>query len=161
MTTKSDWRKGLRSFMLRLRIAGMLILLVVAGMAVYRVYDIYRPQLGSLTTDKTIESYFMALGRGDHGEVYRLTSKTNLTDLYGRPITEGEFRQQLRRMTDGTNLPINSVQSSRIFEHSGSRFYRVTIHSTLGGQPSQSTQLVELRQEEGVWVVVYPFAILR
>ncbi|HHX64421.1 MAG TPA: hypothetical protein GX702_05975 [Chloroflexi bacterium] len=159
MATTSNFAKGFRSLMLRLRIAGVIILLAVLVMGAFQLYDFYKVRVG-VTPVKTIESYFVALGQGNYDEVYRLTSKQHLTDIYGRPITQDEFRDQLRKLTGGRNLPFERIETARIFDRSGSHFYRVTLHSTIGGRAGQSSVVVEVRREENTWVILYPFAIL-
>lgn len=143
-----------------IRWVAALIIFVVIGMAAYQVYDFYRNRLNiSSTAEKAVQSYFEALAVGNYEEVYRLTAKADLTDIYGRPITKDEFIDELRRVTGGRQLPLRVGQMVRVAEHKGSRVYAVTLQSNVGGATGQSRLLVEVRREGNGWVVCYPFGI--
>ena len=72
---------------------GIAIIVALLGIIVYQLYTYYSDRIG-FTPTKAIETYFQALAQGDYEEVYRLTSKEHLTDIYGRPVTETEFFEQ-------------------------------------------------------------------
>ncbi|MHB0856970.1 MAG: hypothetical protein ACYC5M_05300 [Anaerolineae bacterium] len=146
-------------YMPLMRLAGAALLLLVLGTVVYQLYDFYVDKLG-VTPTKTITAYFDSMARGDYDEVYRLTAKADLTDIYGRPITQGEFRSQLREMTGGSTLPFRSVEVTKLSDAKGSRFYLVKLHADVGGTSGVSRMVVEVRREGKLWVVTYPFAIM-
>lgn len=143
-----------------IRALGVLIILGLVAVVGYQVYYFYSERVMGATSLKTIETYFGALGQGNYQEVYRLTSKAYLTDIYGRPITEGEFIEQLKSLTGGHKLPFGRIEATKLFEREGSRYYLVKLYSTVGGKTATSRILVELRTEGNIWVVVYPFAIM-
>jgi len=141
------------------RLIGILIIVALLGVIGYQLYDFYVERIG-FTATKAIEHYFNSLATGDYAEVYRMTDKENLTDIYGRRITEGEFYDQLKNLTGEHKLPFGAVECTKLFQGRGSRYYLVTLHSTVGGTPGQSRLLVEVRREAKTWVVTYPFAIM-
>jgi len=152
-------QKKLKRLSLMARIGGAAILIALLGIIVYELYDFYGDKIGFTPTD-AIETYFDALARGNYQEVYRLTYKVNLTDIYGRPITQGEFLDQLKKVTGGRRLPFGHIEATKLFERDGVRYYRVKLRSSVGGTPGQSDLLIEVRREGGGWVVSYPFAII-
>ena len=141
------------------RLIGILILLVVLVLAGYQVYDFYRDKVG-VTPTKTISAYFDALGQGNYAEVYRLTAKDSLTDIYGRPLTRAEFIQQLERVMGGRQMPFTSVETFKLIDKQGSYYYVVKVHSTLGGPDRASRLVIEVKREDDIWAVSYPFAIV-
>ena len=151
--------KKLRRLSLMARIGGAVILIALLGVIGYQLYDFYSDKIGFTPTD-AIESYLNALAQGNYQEVYRLTYKTSLTDIYGRPITEGEFLDQLKKVTGGRRLPFRGIETTKLFEREGVRYYRVKLRSSVGGTPGQSDLLIEVRREGGGWVLTYPFAII-
>ncbi len=151
---RDNWRRISNT----IRWVAALILFVVIGMAAYQVYDFYRDRVGT-TAEKAVQTYFEALVAGNYEEVYRLTAKSDLTDIYGRPITKDEFIEQLRRLTGGRQLPLRVGQMIKLAEHKESRVYAVTLQSNMGGTSGQSRLLVEVRREGKDWVVCYPFGI--
>ncbi len=150
-----SWKR--LSSMTRLGIIGFLV--VVVAFVGYKGYGLYNEKMG-LTPEKAVEGYFNALATGDYEEVYRLTGKTHLTDIYGRPITHDEFVDQVKRITNERRLPFNGIEVTRMFRHEGSHYYLVELSSTVGGKAGKSKVTVEVHREDGVWVVTYPFAIL-
>ncbi|MHB1295587.1 MAG: hypothetical protein ACYC4R_11395 [Anaerolineae bacterium] len=146
-------------YMPLMRLAGVVILLFVLGVTVFQLYDFYVDKLG-VTPTKTITAYFDALAQGNYDEVYRLTAQEDLTDIYGRPITQGEFKEQLRSLTGGSSLPFQSVEVTKLSDAEGSRFYLVKLHSDVGGTSGVSRLVVEVRRQDKIWVVTYPFAIM-
>jgi len=151
---RDNWRRISNT----IRWVAVLIILVVIGMAAYQVYDFYRDRVGT-TAEKAVQAYFSALAAGNYEEVYRLTAKDNLTDIYGRPITKDEFIEQLRRLTGGRQLPLRVGQMVKLAEHKGARVYAVTLQSDMGGASGQSRLLVEVRRAGNGWVILYPFGI--
>jgi len=152
-------RKRLERVSLMARIGGVAILVALLGFIAYQLYDFYGDKVG-YTPVKAIESYFDALARGNYEEVYRLTYKGDLTDIYGRPITEDEFVEQVHQVTGGRRLPFKSVDVEKLFERDGVRYYRVNLHSSVGGMPGQSRFLIQVRREDKGWLISYPFAII-
>ncbi len=151
--------KKLQTLSLAARIIGIVVILSLVGIVAYQLYDFYSDKIG-YTPTRAIEDYFMALSRGDYETVYRLTSKTYLTDIYGRPITKGEFFDQLDKLTGGHRMPFRSVEATKIFERKGTRYYVVSLNSSVGGKLGQSRVLVEIKREGREWVITYPFAII-
>jgi len=141
------------------RLIGILILLVVVGLGAYQLYDFYRDKVG-VTPTKTISTYFEALGQRNYDEVYRLTAKDDLTDIYGRPITRDEFLTQLNRVMGDREMPFTSVETFKLVDKQGSFYYVVKVHSTMGGTDRVNRMVVEVKREGQIWVVVYPFAIV-
>ncbi len=142
-----------------IRLLGILVIAAVVGMVAYQVYDFYRDKVG-FTPAKAVETYFVALAAGDYGEVYRLTAKENLTDIYGRDVTRGEFMDQLQGVTGGHSLPLETVEIEKVFEIKDARYYRVVLTFSVGARSRQSRLLVEARREGNSWAITYPFAII-
>ena len=151
--------KKLKRLSLMVRIGGIAILVALLGIIGYQLYDFYSDKIGFTPTD-AIESYLNALARGNHQEVYRLTYKADLTDIYGRPITQGEFFDQLEKLTGGRGLPFRRIEATKLFERRDVRYYEVKLSSSVGGTPGESRLLIQMRREDGGWVVTYPFAIM-
>ena len=151
--------KKLGRYMVVVRGAGVLIIAALLVYVGYQVYDFYEDKIG-FTPSKAIESYFDALAVGDYSRVYALTAKDRLTDIYGRPVTQGEFTRQVRGMVGEERLPFESVQISKLLERAGSRYYLVILHSSVSGQSGTSRLLLEIRREDKSWVITYPFAIV-
>jgi len=141
------------------RVAGIIVLLVVLGIVVYQVYDFYRDRVGH-TPVKAVQTYFAALGEGEYEQVYALTAKDRLTDIYGRPVTEGEFIAQLKRLTGDRRVPFTLIEATKLCTVRDAWYYEVTLHSSLGGGAGQSRVIVEVRRQDGAWVVTYPFPIV-
>ena len=141
------------------RLGSVVIIIAVVSFVGYQLYDFYSDKLG-FTPTKAIEAYFSALAQGDYEEVYRLTTKKDLTDIYGRPITEGEFIEQVKKVTGGRRLPFRNVETFKLVERQGSRYYVVKLHSSIGGTSGTSRLVVEVRREGNTWVLTYPFAIV-
>ena len=152
-------QKRLQRYVSLTRLGGMVLLVALLGFIGYQLYDFYSDKVG-FTPVKAIESYFIALAQGNYEEVYRLTAKDNLVDIYGRPITKGEFLDQLEKVTGGHRLPFTSVETTKLVEQKGVRYYLVTLHSSLGGTSGQSRLVVEVRRNDKTWVITYPFAIV-
>ena len=141
------------------RLIGILVIAAVVGVVVYQVYDFYNDKVG-FTPDKAIETYFQALAAGDYDEVYRLTAKEDLTDIYGRDVTRGEFMNQLEGVTGGHSLPLEAIEMEKLFEAQGVRYYEVSLTFSVGGRSHQNRLLVEVRRMRNSWVITYPFAIV-
>ena len=151
--------KKLERLSLITRIVGIAILVGLLGIIVYQLYDFYSDKVGFTPTD-AVEAYLDALARGNYQEVYRLTYKADLTDIYGRPITQGEFFDQLEKLTGGRRLPFRRIEATKLFERQGVRYYEVKLSSSVGGTLGESKLLVQVRRENGGWAVTYPFAII-
>ena len=141
------------------RAVGIILILVVLGVVGYQLYDYYKDRVG-FTPTKAVQSYFSTLAQGNYEEVYRLTAKDRLTDIYGRPITEREFVTQLQRLTGDRQVPFAMVEVEKLCEVHNARYYSVTLHSSIGGSTGQSHVIVEVRRQDGVWMVTYPFPIV-
>ena len=141
------------------RIIGILVIVGLVGVVIYQVYDFYDERVGFTPTD-AIQQYFQALAQGDYDEVYRLTAKENLTDIYGRPITRGEFVRQLDQLTGEQQLPFALIETTKITDVDGRYYYVVILHSTVGGETRTSRLVLEVQREGDIWVVKYPFAIV-
>ena len=152
-------RNKLQRYTSMVRLGGIVIIIALLGVVVYQLYDFYSDKVG-FTPVKAVESYFNALGQGNYQEVYRLTAKEHLTDIYGRPITKGEFIEQLKKLTGGHRLPFGSVEVTKLVERKGTYYFLVTLHSSVGGTLGESRLLVKVRREDNTWVVTYPFAIM-
>ncbi|MCD6520347.1 MAG: hypothetical protein J7M05_10550 [Anaerolineae bacterium] len=146
-------------YIVMLRWGGILLLIALVGIVGYELYDFYQDKVG-FTPTKAIETYFDALAQGDYEKVYELTNKDYLTDIYGRPITKGEFFDQLKGLTGGHHLPFQDVEVTRVFRKRGIHYYEVKLHSTVGGIRGTSRLLVEVRRKGKTWVITYPFAIV-
>ena len=142
-----------------IRLASILILVALLAFVAFQVYEFYTERMG-LKPRKTIETYFGALAEGDYQEVYRLTAKQNLTDIYGRPITEDEFLQQLQKLTGGKRFAFSHIETVKLFEKRRSQYYAVSLHSSVGETEGESRLVVETLREGNTWVLRYPFAIV-
>lgn len=142
-----------------MRLAGVIVLLGILSVAAFQLYTFYTQRVGS-SADRTIESYFSALASGNYDEVYRLTAKEGLTDIYGRPITHDEFVEQLQGVTGGRHMPFEKVTATRLFQAKQATYYAVTLQSAMAGGSGVSRVLIEARRRDGAWQIVYPFAIL-
>ena len=151
--------KNWKRYSVAARIGGIALLVALVGVIVYQLYDFYGDKIG-FTPTKAIEDYFTALAQGNFKEVYRLTAKDHLTDIYGRPITQGEFEEQLGRLTGDHRLPFRSIEVTKLLDRRGMRYYLVTLSSSVGGTSGESRLLVEVRREHNTWLVTYPFAIM-
>lgn len=149
-----NWRRVTRT----MRLGGLAVILVLLGIVVYNVYDFWHDKVGD-TPSKAIESYFSALATGDYEQLYRLTAKSRLTDIYGRPVTQSEFLAQAARVTGGRQIAFRNIEITKLNTFQGSQFYIVTLHSSLPGA-SSARLVVEVLREDKRWVVVYPFAIM-
>ena len=141
------------------RIAGFVVIAGVLAFVLYQVYDFYSDKVG-YTAPKAIKTYFSALASGDEEEVYRLTAKDRLVDIYGRPITQAEFYRQIRRLSGGRSLPFESIEATKLAERGNAHYYLVTLVSSVGGVRGESRLLIELRKQSRTWVITYPFAIV-
>ena len=140
----------------QVRIAAIILLVALVGVAAYYFYDFYVQRAAPA---RMVQTYFAALAEGDLDEVYRLTDPASLRDIYGRPITKGEMLRQLRAMTGDERLPIYEVRENRLFDRGGCYYYSVTLRSTVGGD-SRGRILLEVCRKSGTWYVTYPFAIM-
>lgn len=141
------------------RLIALVLILALLGFGGYQLYDFYRDKVG-FTPTKAINSYFAALGQGNYEEVYRLTAKQGLTDIYGRAITKDEFLQQVKKVTGEKKMPFTSVETFKLLFKQGSYYYVVKLHSNVGGTDHVSRLVIEVRREGKDWAVVYPFAIV-
>jgi len=148
----------LKRYAVMARIAGIILILGVLGVVVYQVYDFYTNKMG-LTPNKAVQTYFSTLAQGNYAEVYRLTAKDRLTDIYGRPVTEREFITQLQRLTGDRQAPFTTIEVEKLCDARSARYYTVTLHSSIGGTTGESHVIVEVRRQDGVWMVTYPFPI--
>ncbi|OGO06696.1 MAG: hypothetical protein A2Y73_00485 [Chloroflexi bacterium RBG_13_56_8] len=142
-----------------IRLGGIAIILALLGIMAYQLYMYYSDQLG-FTPTEAVETYFQSLAQGDYEEVYRLTAKEYLTDIYGRPITKAEFFEQLNGLTGDRSFSFHSIEATEFFERDGARYYVVALTSSIGGTSGGSRLLVEVQRNGGAWVVTYPFAIV-
>lgn len=141
------------------RLAAIALLILVVAFIGYQAYSFYATKMG-FTPEKAVEDYFNALATGNYEEVYRLTGKTHLTDIYGRPITHDEFIDQVKRVTNERKLPFNEIVVTRLFRRDESHYFLVELTSNVGGTVGKSQLTVEVHREDDLWVVTYPFAIL-
>jgi hypothetical protein len=151
--------KYLRRMSMTVRIIGIAMLVALLGFVAYQLYDFYRDKVG-FTPTKTITAWVEALGQGNYQEVYRLTAKQNLTDIYGRPITQDEFIAQVKKVTGERQMPFTTVETAKLLYKQGAYYYVVKLHSTVGGTDSISRLVIEVRREGKEWLVAYPFAIV-
>jgi len=160
-TFKTRFQEWYIGFSRRMRILSIFIIILLVGYVIYLGYDYYsKGGVVGQTANKAIEQYFGALSQGNYEEVYRLTAKENLTDIYGRRITEGEFISQLKKLTGDHALPFRNVEITKIYEHRNVAFYEAKLHSMVGNAAGVSRLIIEVRREDNVWVVTYPFAIM-
>ncbi|MFP3895746.1 MAG: NTF2-like N-terminal transpeptidase domain-containing protein [Anaerolineales bacterium] len=152
---KERWRY----YSKRIMLVAFLLIAVLLGRGIYQAYHLYSDRV-TVTPTKAVETYFTALATGDYEEVYGLTAQEDLTDIYGRDVTRGEFMDQLEEVTGGYPLPLEAVESEEIFKTNEARYYRVLLTFSVGGKARQSRLLVEVRREGDAWVVTYPFAIV-
>lgn len=152
---KERWRY----YSKRILLVAFLLIAVLLGRGIYQAYNLYSDRV-TFTPTKVIETYFTALATGDYEEVYRLTAKEDLTDIYGRDVTRGEFMEQLEEVTGGHPLPLETVEIEELFKGNEVQYYRVLLTFSVGGRSRQSRLLVEVRREGDSWVVTYPFAIV-
>ena len=142
-----------------MRIGAALVLAGVLYMGVRQLMDFYGDKVGA-TAGKAVVAYVEALSTGDHATVYRLTAKDRLTDIYGRPITEGEFLRQLRAVTGGSTLPLRVAKATELYSQGDIRVFAVQLDATVGGAQGGGRLLLEVSRQDGTWLVTYPFAIV-
>lgn len=142
-----------------IRTIAILVIVGLLGVIGYELWDFYKDKVGA-TPSRAVTAYFAALGQGDYEEVYRLTDKDNLTDIYGRPITKNEFLQQLERATGEQPQPFTRIEVTKLFDRQSVYYYAVKLHSVVGGVSGQSHILVEVHRRDKEWLVTYPFAIV-
>lgn len=151
--------KSWKRFSLILRLVSVVIILGILAVIGYQLVGFYEDKVG-FTPRRAIEAYFTHLAQGNFDQVYVLTDKERLTDIYGRPVTEEEFIRQLEGLTGERRMPFQRITVTRLFERQGIRYYQVELHSVVGGRAGTSRVLVEVRRQGGSWVVTYPFAIV-
>ena len=151
--------KAWKRFGLVLRLVSVAIILGLVAVIVYQLVDFYEDKVG-FTPNRAIEAYFTHLAQGDFDQVYALTDKERLTDIYGRPVTEEEFIRQLGGLTGGRRMPFQDITITRLLERQGVRYYAVELRSVVGGRPGTSHVLLEVRRQGSSWVITYPFAIV-
>ncbi len=151
--------KVLNRINLWVRIGAAAILVVVIAMGVLQLRSFYRDRVGA-TAEKAVYAYVAALSAGNRAEVYRLTAKDRLTDIYGRRITEGEFLKQLGAITGGSTLPLRVVKVTKLAEQRDTQYFVVTLGADVGGTQGGSRLFLEVSQQGGEWLVTYPFAIV-
>ncbi len=154
-----NWKQKLLAIAHRLRIVGIIIFVLIIVAGGWEVYGILQENTG-MNPSKTAIAWFEALSKGDYATVYTLTAKSDLTDIYGRQITQGEFNQQLKKITGEQRMPITLIETQKLYETRGRMYYAVTLHSTVGGTAGTSRVVVEIRKEDDAWVLTYPFAII-
>ena len=142
-----------------LRVASFAILAALLIFVGFQVYQFYNERIG-LGPKRVIDNYFGALAGGNYTEVYRLTAKSDLTDIYGRPLTEDEFLQQVQKLTGGKRFVFERIESVRLFEKGRAQYYAVRLYSSVGGNAGESRLVVEALKEGSNWVLRYPFAIV-
>jgi hypothetical protein len=157
--TESVLVQKLRRISIIIRYVAILILVGVFGVVFYQLYDFYGNRMG-LTSNKAVETYFTALSQGEYEKVYALTDKTQLTDIYGRPITKAEFLKQLQLISGNQRFPFQQVETVKLVETKGWNYYLVTLHSSIGGSTGSSQVMVRVRREGQNWIVAYPFPII-
>ena len=153
------WKDKLLAIARRLRIVGVIIFVLIVIAGGWEVYGILQESTG-LNPGRTATAWFEALARGDYATVYSLTAKSDLTDIYGRQITQGEFNEQLEKLTGGEPLPFTKVETKKLYENKGRQYYNVFLYSSVGGTERQSRVIVEIRKENNNWVMTYPFGII-
>jgi hypothetical protein len=140
------------------RIAGAIALVAIAVTGVLQLIDFYRNEVG-LSAPDAAETYVNALLAGNLDTVYTMTDKARLTDLYGRPVGRTEFMAQAREVVGADPLAVESVQANKLYVQDGVHYYVVDI-TFPSGAPAQSKRLLlELRNEEGTWLVTWPFGL--
>ena len=151
----NKWKR----YALGLRIAGVVVMAALLIFVGYQVYAFYSDKIG-FTPQKAIETYFGALAERNYDQVYDLTDKEHLTDIYGRPITKGEFLRQLEQVTSEELLPFYAIESEKLVEKHAVRYYLVTLSSSVGSSPGKSRLVIQMRPDGRSWVIAYPFAIM-
>ncbi len=151
--------KAWKRFGFMLRVVSVAIILGLLAVIGYQLVDFYEDKVG-FTPNRAIETYFTHLAQGNFDEVYALTDKEQLTDIYGRPVTEEEFVRQLEGLTGERRMPFQSITVTRLLERQGVRYYAVELHSVVSGRSGTSRVLLEVRRRDGSWVLSYPFAIV-
>jgi len=149
----------LRRVTIWLRVIAVLVLLGFLYVGVRQLIDYYSDRMG-VSSERAIYDYFAALSTADYETVYRLTATDSLTDIYGRPVTQGEFERQLRALMGESPLAIRVLKATRIAEEGGTRYYAVELGADVGGASGGSRLLLEVRRQEDAWRVCYPFAIV-
>lgn len=139
------------------RLIGILVLVGVLAVAGYQLYDFYEDKVG-FTPDRAIQDYFQALVDGDYARVYELTDKESLTDIYGRPISRGEFYEQLETIAGDQRLATLQIQSRKLCEDKGHYYYLVTLGSSLSDQ--EGRLVLEVTRVGRSWTIGYPFGIV-
>jgi len=152
-------REKIGQYFKALRISGVVIIIAVLGVVGYQLYDFYGERLG-YTPQRAITDYFQALGSGDYEQVYQMTDRTHLTDIYGRPITKSEFLGQLRRLAGDEPFPFVEIESDKVYSSKAYTVYRVKLTSSVGGAKGQSQTLVQLSKSGNTWLITYPFPVI-
>ena len=152
-------KKWYAGFSRRMYVISIIIIVALVLYAAYQVYLLFGDKVGNTATG-AIQTYFTAIASGDYDKVYQMTARDSLTDIYGRRITQGEFFDQLKKMTGEHPLPFSSIEVAKLFERRGVSYYLVTLHSVVGDMPGESQVMVQLRRVDNVWVIVYPFIIM-
>jgi hypothetical protein len=140
------------------RIAGAIVLVVIAVTGVLQLIDFYRNEVG-LSAPDAAESYVSALLAGNLDTVYTMTDKSRLTDLYGSPVGRTEFMAQAREIVGADPVPVDSVKASKLYVQDGVHYYIVDITFPSGASSQGKRLLLELRNEEGTWLVTWPFGL--
>ena len=140
-------------------VIAVLVLVGFLYVGVRQLMDFYGNKMG-FSSERAIHDYFAALAIEDYDEVYRLTAKESLTDIYGRRVTEAEFQRQLRALTGDAPLALRVLKTTRLAEDGDTRYYAVEVGAEVGGASSGSRLLLEVRRQGSEWHVRYPFAIV-
>ncbi len=151
--------KKLESIERWFRIGAIVVLigLVIAGAV--QLYGYYTNKVGA-TAEKALYAWIQALAAGDSDEVYRMTARDRLTDIYGRPVTASEFRRQVSAVTGDEALPLQLTRLTRLADESDACYFLVELATTGGSAPGGSRMLMEVTRQAGVWLVTWPFAIV-
>ena len=141
-----------------LRIAGLLLLIGLLITGGITLYEFYAGQVG-LTAPRAVEGYFVALATGDNETVYAMTDSQYLKDLYGRPVSQGAFIEQLELMQADQPPTLEGIETNKLFDRDGYHYFEVLITSREGERTQTNRLVAQARHEDGSWLVAFPFAI--
>ncbi len=147
-----------RKFVNIVRIVGAIVLMGIAVSGVLSLISFYRDEVG-LSAPAAAEEYAQALLEGNLDTVYTMTDQASLTDLYGRPVSRTEFMAQARELVGSEPLPVQTLEVAKLYVNNGVHYYQVDITYLSGSSVLEKHLLLEMRNEEGTWLVTWPFGL--
>ena len=142
------------------RIIAIAVLVGLVVVGVIQLYDYYHNRVGA-TSERAVYAWVQALADGDTDALYQMTARDRLTDIYGRPLTETEFRRQIRAVTGDEPLPLRLARAPVLLtDDRNVAYYRLELTSSDSSASGTSRVLLEVSKQGGAWLVTWPFAIV-